>query len=339
MFGIGVPELLVILVVALIVLGPKRLPEVAKALGKGLAEFRKATADLTDELRSAQTMIEREAREAERAARQRERSSGRRRSGADQRARGRARAPARRGPAGRPHRRAAARAAAPAAAAPASRRASETRRGAAPSPSAAAPMTDVKMPLTAHLEELRWRLIKSLLAITVAFIATYNFADVLFAFLDPAAAGAQPGPGGAHRHRRHRGLLHQAQGLVHRRAVPRQPGDLLPGVAVRRAGPLRPGEALRAAVRRSSPRSSSCSARRSATSSSSRSAIASSSRSTQTIGVSPSIRISEYLSFTARMLLAFGVTFELPVVTFFLARLGHGDAPDDAALLRATRCW
>jgi sec-independent protein translocase protein TatC len=41
-----------------------------------------------------------------------------------------------------------------------------------------------------------------------------------------------------------------------------------------------------------------------------------------TIGVAPSIRISEYLSFTARMLLAFGVTFELPVVTFFLARLG-----------------
>ena len=41
-----------------------------------------------------------------------------------------------------------------------------------------------------------------------------------------------------------------------------------------------------------------------------------------TIGVAPSIRISEYLSFTARMLLAFGLTFELPVVTFFLARLG-----------------
>ena len=71
MFGIGVPELLVILVVALIVLGPKRLPEVAKALGKGLAEFRKATSDLTDELRGAQTMIEREARDAERPARQR----------------------------------------------------------------------------------------------------------------------------------------------------------------------------------------------------------------------------------------------------------------------------
>jgi TatA/E family protein of Tat protein translocase len=71
MFGIGVPELLVILVVALIVLGPKRLPDVAKALGKGLAEFRKATADLTDELRNAQTMIEREARDSERAVRPR----------------------------------------------------------------------------------------------------------------------------------------------------------------------------------------------------------------------------------------------------------------------------
>lgn len=72
MFGIGVPELLVILVVALIVLGPKRLPEVAKALGKGLAEFRRATSDLTDELRGAQNMIEREARDAERAGRPRE---------------------------------------------------------------------------------------------------------------------------------------------------------------------------------------------------------------------------------------------------------------------------
>jgi Tat protein translocase TatB subunit len=70
MFGIGVPELLVILVVALIVLGPKRLPEVAKALGKGLAEFRRATSDLTEELRGAQTMIEREARDTERAVRQ-----------------------------------------------------------------------------------------------------------------------------------------------------------------------------------------------------------------------------------------------------------------------------
>jgi Tat protein translocase TatB subunit len=68
MFGIGLPELLVILVVALLVLGPKRLPEVARTLGKGLAEFRRATADITDELRSAQDMIEQEARQTHRAA-------------------------------------------------------------------------------------------------------------------------------------------------------------------------------------------------------------------------------------------------------------------------------
>lgn len=40
------------------------------------------------------------------------------------------------------------------------------------------------------------------------------------------------------------------------------------------------------------------------------------------IAVSPQIRVSEYLTFASRMLLAFGVTFELPVATFFLARIG-----------------
>jgi sec-independent protein translocase protein TatC len=42
----------------------------------------------------------------------------------------------------------------------------------------------------------------------------------------------------------------------------------------------------------------------------------------ESIDIAAQIRVSEYLSFSSRMLLAFGVTFELPVVTFFLARLG-----------------
>ncbi len=46
MFGIGFPELLLIMALALIVLGPKRLPDIARALGRGLAEFKKATNEL-----------------------------------------------------------------------------------------------------------------------------------------------------------------------------------------------------------------------------------------------------------------------------------------------------
>jgi sec-independent protein translocase protein TatB len=46
MFGIGPLELVVILVVALLVFGPKRVPELARTLGRGLAEFRRASNDL-----------------------------------------------------------------------------------------------------------------------------------------------------------------------------------------------------------------------------------------------------------------------------------------------------
>ena len=49
MFGIGMTELLVIFVIGLLVLGPKRLPELARSLGRGLAEFRRASTDLRRE--------------------------------------------------------------------------------------------------------------------------------------------------------------------------------------------------------------------------------------------------------------------------------------------------
>ena len=58
MFGIGMPELLLILGLALIVLGPKKLPELARALGKGLAEFRRATDELKDEFRQMEREID-----------------------------------------------------------------------------------------------------------------------------------------------------------------------------------------------------------------------------------------------------------------------------------------
>ncbi len=46
MFGIGFTEIVVILVIALIVLGPEKLPELAKALGRAMREFRTATDDI-----------------------------------------------------------------------------------------------------------------------------------------------------------------------------------------------------------------------------------------------------------------------------------------------------
>src|SRR5438045_706154 len=49
------------------------------------------------------------------------------------------------------------------------------------------------MPLTAHLEELRWRLIKSLIAIAVGFTVAYNFAERLFEFLTRPLLALNPG--------------------------------------------------------------------------------------------------------------------------------------------------
>ena len=50
MFGMGMPEIMLILAIALIVLGPKKLPEIAKSLGRGIAEFKKATQEFKENL-------------------------------------------------------------------------------------------------------------------------------------------------------------------------------------------------------------------------------------------------------------------------------------------------
>ena len=59
MFGIGMPELLLILALALIVIGPKKLPDIARALGRGMAEFKRATDEMknsfNEETRTAET--------------------------------------------------------------------------------------------------------------------------------------------------------------------------------------------------------------------------------------------------------------------------------------------
>jgi sec-independent protein translocase protein TatA len=55
--GIGGPELLIILVIILLLFGAKRLPELARGLGKSLREFKKATQDVQDDFKEAMDTV------------------------------------------------------------------------------------------------------------------------------------------------------------------------------------------------------------------------------------------------------------------------------------------
>ena len=50
MFGIGMPEMLIILALALIIIGPKKLPDLAKSMGRAMREFKKATSEFKESL-------------------------------------------------------------------------------------------------------------------------------------------------------------------------------------------------------------------------------------------------------------------------------------------------
>ena len=180
---------------------------------------------------------------------------------------------------------------------------------------------DAKMPLTAHLEELRWRVLKALLAVGAAFAVAYNFAEQLFEFLTRPLLAQNTGPLQligtgvtdafftklkvtlvAALFAASPVLFYQAWQFVAPGLYDHEKRYVRPfvffatlfflmGAAFCYQVVFPVGYAFFLAEY-------------------------------GTIGVSPAIRISEYLSFSARMLLAFGVTFELPVVTFFLARLG-----------------
>ena len=53
MFGIGMQELIIIAIIALLIVGPKKLPDLAKSLGKGFNEFKKATDGVTEDIKDA----------------------------------------------------------------------------------------------------------------------------------------------------------------------------------------------------------------------------------------------------------------------------------------------
>jgi sec-independent protein translocase protein TatC len=183
------------------------------------------------------------------------------------------------------------------------------------------PESDVRMPLTAHLEELRWRIVRALLAIGVGFGICYYFASALFTFLNRPLANLLPnqtavfGTGVTEAFFIKLKVSFIAALFLASPVVFFQAWRFVaPGLyetEKRYAVPF----ALAASVFFSLgaafcywvvfPVGLSFFLAEYAS-----------------LGAAPIITMSEYMSFTSRMLLAFGVTFELPVVTFFLARIG-----------------
>lgn len=58
MFGLGVPELMVILVIALVIFGPSKLPQIGSGLGKAIRDFKKGVSNSDDEEAAKETKKE-----------------------------------------------------------------------------------------------------------------------------------------------------------------------------------------------------------------------------------------------------------------------------------------
>lgn len=186
-------------------------------------------------------------------------------------------------------------------------------------------MSEVEMPLTEHLEELRWRIVKALLAIAVGFGVAYLFADRLFAILtapiETVGAGkdlSMIGTGVAEAFftklkvafiagifLASPALFYQAWRFISPGLHGHEKMYVVPfvlfGTFFFFAGAIFCYYTVFYVGYRFFLEQY------------------------QTIGIEPALRISEYLSFSSRLLLAFGITFELPVIAFFLARVGMID--------------
>ncbi len=61
MFGLGIPELIVIFVIALLVFGPKKLPDLGKSIGRAMAEFKRASDEFQDSVKAEMKDVEKSA--------------------------------------------------------------------------------------------------------------------------------------------------------------------------------------------------------------------------------------------------------------------------------------
>jgi sec-independent protein translocase protein TatC len=183
------------------------------------------------------------------------------------------------------------------------------------------PESDVRMPLTAHLEELRWRIVRALVAIGVAFLVCYWFADGLFAFLFRPLTALRANQPAAYGVGLTEAFFTKLKVAFVAALFVASPVVFFQGWRFVAPGLYQSEKRLALPF---------------ATAASLFFVLGASFCYWMVFPVAfkffldeyASIHaealptMTEYLSFTSRMLLAFGVTFELPVVTFFLARIG-----------------